>query len=90
MAKDDDGDWKLCVRAILSSSQTAFSNSNIPSLVTLITKRYELGAFFFAVGVCCTLTRSFSLAGLRAGLFAFSYFICLHCVEIATEANNYW
>ena len=42
MAKDDDGDWKSCVKAILSASQTPYSNSNIPSLVALITKRYEL------------------------------------------------
>jgi len=41
MAKDDDGDWKSCVKAILSASQTSYSNSSIPNLVALITKRWK-------------------------------------------------
>ena len=63
MAKDDDGDWKSCVKAILSASQTSYSTSNIPNLVTLITKRYDLGSVLFCW--CNMHCRSFSLAGIR-------------------------
>jgi len=54
MAKDDDGDWKSCVKAILSASQTSYSNSNIPGLVALITKRYKLAMLTLILQVYST------------------------------------
>ena len=63
MAKDDDGDWKSCVKAILSASQTSCSNSNVLSLVALITKRYRLTELCFVLCVYTTFCHSFSSAG---------------------------
>jgi len=86
MAKDDDGDWKSCVRAILSASQTSYCTSSISSLVTLITKRFEVSVV--AVFFCRLIRQSVSLFQFSRYQVSVSFSVTVRAVNCINAVAN--